>query len=154
MNGKTFITKSPQQTMVLAGKIGKLAFKGLFIALYGELGCGKTLFVKGLAKGLGFDRYRYVKSPSFVIMRQYEASLDLYHFDAYRLEEDSFMQTVDYRRYFYSDGVTAVEWAGRIKGILPFDRLDIDMSRRGGVEERTITIIPRGDRPSKLLDEI
>ena len=84
---RTLTTHSPEETIekaaALAGKLGK----GDLIALVGELGTGKTVFVKGLAKGFGLEDYMYVNSPSFVVMKEYHASMDLYHFDVYRLEK-------------------------------------------------------------------
>jgi tRNA threonylcarbamoyladenosine biosynthesis protein TsaE len=142
---KTVITHTPEETMALAAKLAAALKEGDLIALVGELGAGKTMFVKGLAKGLGVAEPLYVNSPSFVVMKEYHGDKDLYHFDIYRLDLRSFAETVDYERYFYGKGVTAVEWADRIKDLLPEDHLEVRVEYGEGYE-RKFTITPVGKR--------
>lgn len=151
MKSRTLKTNSPEGTISIAEKLSAEAFPGCFIALYGELGTGKTVFVKGLAKGLGVSEYAYLSSASFVILREYNGFLKLYHFDAYRLDEESFLNTIDHRKYFYSDGLTVVEWASRIPGALPSKRLDVEMEHGNSANERNIRLIPRGDDYQRIL---
>ena len=81
------IAKNPEETLKLGCKFGRTLKKGSVVALVGELGTGKTLFTKGIAKGLGIKDYEYVNSPSFVIVKEYESNkTHLYHFDLYRLK--------------------------------------------------------------------
>ncbi|MBF0493946.1 MAG: tRNA (adenosine(37)-N6)-threonylcarbamoyltransferase complex ATPase subunit type 1 TsaE [Candidatus Omnitrophica bacterium] len=122
---KTHITTTPDETMALAFGLAKTLAPGSFVALSGELGAGKTVFVKGLAKGLGVNEHEYVNSPTFVIMKEYTGRMPLYHFDVYRLDETHFADTVEYEKYFYGKGVTVVEWAERIVGLLPEKRIEI-----------------------------
>ena len=152
MKRAEIVTKSAEQTCEKGFELGKRAFSGLFIALIGELGAGKTVFVKGLAAGLGVEDASKVKSPSFVILHEYRGPITLYHMDAYRLSEESFYQTIDHREYFYSDGVTVLEWADRVPDILPARRLDIKIEHMREECHRRITAIPLGADESRLLE--
>lgn len=144
-NMKKIITRSPEETMELAERIARGLGPGDFIALNGELGAGKTVFVKGVAKGLGIAEPLYVNSPSFVVMKEYHGDLDLYHFDVYRLDPESFCDTLDYERYFYGDGVTVVEWADKIQDVLPEEYIEIGICHKSP-EEREFNIRAIGDR--------
>ncbi|MDD4956448.1 MAG: tRNA (adenosine(37)-N6)-threonylcarbamoyltransferase complex ATPase subunit type 1 TsaE [Candidatus Omnitrophica bacterium] len=146
-------TQTPEDTIELGSRIGSVLEKGDFIALTGELGAGKTMFVKGLAKGLGVDGYVYVNSPTFVIMKEYYGRTALYHFDVYRLEEDALVDTLDYESYFYGDGITVVEWADKIPGLLPEDRLEI-LIEHAGTEGRRFTFKVSGKFPARRIEEI
>ncbi|MBU1657071.1 MAG: tRNA (adenosine(37)-N6)-threonylcarbamoyltransferase complex ATPase subunit type 1 TsaE [Candidatus Omnitrophica bacterium] len=129
-------TYSPDETIALGEKVAKDLKKGDVIALEGGLGAGKTVFVKGLAKGLGVQDHFYVNSPTFVIIKEYQGRLDLYHFDVYRLDEEHFSDTLDYRRYFYGAGVTVIEWADKIKGLLPDEHLEVRITHTGETERQ------------------
>ena len=133
---KSITTYSPEETIALGEKMARDLKKGDVIALEGDLGAGKTVFVKGLAKGLGVHDHLYVNSPTFVIIKEYQGRLNLYHFDVYRLDEEHFSDTLDYRRYFYGDGVAVVEWADKIKNILPGEYLEIRIAHVGEMERR------------------
>ncbi|MCK5451065.1 MAG: tRNA (adenosine(37)-N6)-threonylcarbamoyltransferase complex ATPase subunit type 1 TsaE [Candidatus Omnitrophica bacterium] len=139
------ITYSPEETMSFAESIVGILERGDLIALIGDLGAGKTMFVKGLAKGLGVQDHLYVNSPSFVIMKEYRGEKKLYHFDVYRLEEKSFVETLDYEKYFYGNGITVIEWANKIKNILPEKYLEVKIEYRG-LAEREIMIRKIGQK--------
>jgi len=124
---KKIITNNIEETIDLAFKLTKLIKEGAFIALFGDLGAGKTTFVKGIAKALNIENYLYVNSPSFVIMKEYKAKKNLYHFDVYRTELESFSSTIDYDKYFYSQHIVVVEWASKIMEILPEEYLKIEI---------------------------
>ncbi|MDP8258040.1 MAG: tRNA (adenosine(37)-N6)-threonylcarbamoyltransferase complex ATPase subunit type 1 TsaE [Candidatus Aadella gelida] len=136
---KEIITNSPEETVELGNEIAKKLAKGDLVALCGDLGAGKTMFVKGLAKGLGVEDYLHVNSPSFVILKEYSGRMRLYHFDVYRLQEESFAQTLDYRQYFYGNGITVVEWANKIEELLPDEYVRIE-AEHIGPEKRKFTI--------------
>jgi len=136
---KTYVTKSPAETLALGYKIGKTLEPGSFVALIGDLGSGKTVFTKGIAKALGVGNYHYVNSPSFVIVREYKSKTPLYHFDVYRLGRDCGLETIGYEDYFYGSGVTVVEWADNIKSLLPRSRLEVRFEHRSE-KERQITV--------------
>lgn len=105
------------------------------IALIGPLGAGKTVFVKGIAHGLGIDSV--IQSPTFVLMRSYQGRLKLYHIDLYRIGSEE--EIILLEEYLLRDGITVIEWADRIKGILPDKRIDILLNIKNK-EEREITI--------------
>ncbi|MBU1083883.1 MAG: tRNA (adenosine(37)-N6)-threonylcarbamoyltransferase complex ATPase subunit type 1 TsaE [Candidatus Omnitrophota bacterium] len=134
------VTRSPEETVLLGAKIGAELKKGDLIALSGDLGAGKTMLVKGIAKGLGIDDYMYVNSPSFVILKEYRGREDLYHFDVYRLDEEGFSETLDHEKYFYGNGITVVEWACNIKGLLPDKYIEITAEHGKKEKERIFKI--------------
>lgn len=111
---------SVENTEMLGFMVGKEAQSGDIFCLSGELGAGKTVFARGLAKGLGYEGR--VTSPTFSIMNEYtdtEARLPLYHFDLYRLENDTDLESIGYEDYFFGLGVCLVEWAERAKDFIP-----------------------------------
>ncbi|OIO37670.1 MAG: tRNA (adenosine(37)-N6)-threonylcarbamoyltransferase complex ATPase subunit type 1 TsaE [Candidatus Omnitrophica bacterium CG1_02_49_10] len=134
-----FISHSEGETKAIAAKLSKSLHKGSLLALCGELGSGKTVFTKGVAEGLGVKDTRYVSSPSFVIIREYKGRLPIYHFDLYRLTDRDDMETAGYGEYFYGGGVSVVEWADKIKDVLPKGHIRVDFEVLG-TEERRITI--------------
>lgn len=100
---------------------------GDVVALVGELGTGKTTLTQGIAQGLGLGPSS-VKSPSFVLMREYRAGrLPLYHIDLYRLEGFTDIQRMGYEDYLGGDGVAVVEWAEKLQMILPWEHLRVDL---------------------------
>lgn len=116
---------SSEETLKLGEIIGKSLNTGSIIALVGDLGAGKTVFVKGLAKGLGIDEEP--NSPTFVIMNCYEGRMPLYHFDLYRLSDEDELMGIGYEEYFFGSGVSAVEWADRVEDIFPDHAINIEI---------------------------
>ncbi|MBD3425749.1 MAG: tRNA (adenosine(37)-N6)-threonylcarbamoyltransferase complex ATPase subunit type 1 TsaE [Candidatus Omnitrophica bacterium] len=149
--GATLTTVSPEQTMELAARIALSLEAGDVVALIGDLGTGKTVFVKGLAKGLGYGDYLYVNSPSFVVLKEYHEGVDLYHFDVYRLDRESFCQTLDYEKYFYGGGITVVEWADKILDLLPDEYLKVSFSHEDHAK-RKIRIESVGDKFKEIVN--
>ena len=113
------ISKSIDQTIALGQALGKRLKAGSVVALVGDLGSGKTVFTKGIAKGLGVKHARYVNSPTFVTIKEYKGRFPLYHFDLYRMDGHSGFDDMNYEEYFYGDGVTVIEWADKIRELLP-----------------------------------
>ncbi len=144
---------SPEQTRALGEAVGRLADAGDLIALTGELGTGKTLFVGGLARGLGVDSATYVSSPTFTIMHRYCGRLPLYHIDLYRIETPEAFASLGLDEYLEGDGVTAIEWAEHGWGCLPKEILTFRL-RHTGSDTRTIEIVPVGDRYLRLVREL
>jgi len=153
MGIKTLTASSPEETIDLGAKIARNLNREDLVALEGELGSGKTVFVKGMAKGLGIEDYLYVNSPSFVIIKEYHGRLDLYHFDVYRLDEESFIETLDYQRYFYGDGITVIEWADKIKDTLPDEYLEIRITQ-AGLAKRHLEFRGHGPRYAQIVEEL
>ena len=148
-----YLSGSPDQTRLLGEAVGKHVCAGDLIALVGELGSGKTLFVGGLARGLGVDPTAYVSSPTFTIMHRYLGRLPLYHIDLYRIDTPAALSTVGLEEYLEGDGVAAVEWAERGAGIFPKERLTVRL-RQTGSEARAIDLQAVGDRYHTLMREL
>lgn len=117
--------KDEAELQHVAEKLGTLLRGGEVIELVGDVGAGKTTFVKGLARGLAIDED--VQSPSFTISRTYEArdGLQLAHYDFYRLSEPGIMRDELTETIHDSQTITAIEWADIVEGVLPAHRLTI-----------------------------
>jgi tRNA threonylcarbamoyladenosine biosynthesis protein TsaE len=108
-----FISHSPRETESLGERFGRAARRGLVIALTGDLGAGKTQFVKGLARGLGVGAR--VQSPTFALVNEYGGGrLKLFHLDLYRLDTRAQVLSAGLEEYWAPDGVCVVEWAERL----------------------------------------
>ncbi|MBR0365800.1 MAG: tRNA (adenosine(37)-N6)-threonylcarbamoyltransferase complex ATPase subunit type 1 TsaE [Clostridia bacterium] len=131
---------SYEDTMRIASEFAKTLRGGEFIAMYGDLGAGKTAFVQGLAKALGITQH--VTSPTFTIVNEYEGRLPLYHFDVYRIADPDEMYEIGFEEYVYSGGVCVVEWAELIEELFPEEylRLVIEKDDSKGFDYRRITI--------------
>ncbi|HEY5297186.1 MAG TPA: tRNA (adenosine(37)-N6)-threonylcarbamoyltransferase complex ATPase subunit type 1 TsaE [Verrucomicrobiae bacterium] len=109
----TFISHSPAETESLGEKLGRTAQNGFVFALSGDLGAGKTQFVKGLARGLGISVR--VHSPTFTLLNEYGGGrLKLFHLDLYRLETRAQILSAGIEEFLQPDGVAVIEWAERI----------------------------------------
>ncbi len=116
----TFTTDSDRQTIELGREFGRLLKPGDVVCLYGELGSGKTTFIKGIASALDIDEDE-ITSASFVIIAEHEGRFPLYHIDLYRVEgEDALFETGLYE-YLDGDGISVVEWAERLNGDCSFE---------------------------------
>lgn len=98
---------------------------GTVVALIGDLGTGKTTLTKSIAEGLGVTEL--VTSPTFTIVHEYEGRLPLYHFDVYRIGSPEEMYELGFEEYFYSQGVSVVEWADLIMELIPEDAIVIHL---------------------------
>ena len=137
----TYESGREQETFALGEKIGKEAQPGDIYALLGDLGVGKTVFTKGLAKGLGVKEH--VSSPTFTILQVYdEGRLPLYHFDVYRIGDPEEMDEIGYEDCFFGEGVCLVEWANLIEELMPPQTkwITIEKDLDKGFEFRKITI--------------
>ncbi len=126
----SFKTKSVGETIALGEELGKKLIPGAVVALNGGLGAGKTYLSKGIARALGFSGE--VKSPTFTLINIYEGRVPVYHFDCYRLKNNADLENIGYEEYFYGKGVTLVEWAEKISGLLPENSVYIDIKTIGG----------------------
>lgn len=111
------ITKSAEETFALGERLGREAKPGEIICLDGDLGVGKTVFTQGFAKGLGISDY--VNSPTFTIVQEYYGRIPLYHFDMYRIGDESELFEIGYEEYFYGQGVSIIEWPERVLSLIP-----------------------------------
>jgi tRNA threonylcarbamoyladenosine biosynthesis protein TsaE len=115
--GKEFISTSADETRHLAARLGGQLTSGDCVLLIGELGAGKTTFVQGLAQGLGITET--VRSPTFILMREYHGRITLYHFDAYRIKNLDELREIGFEDTVRAQGITVIEWGERAKGLLP-----------------------------------
>lgn len=114
----TFISNSPAETEAIARQIADDLVAGSMLALKGELGSGKTLFTQALVAGLESDAA--VTSPTFTIVHEYKGGrLPVYHFDFFRLENRESAARLGLDDYFFSDGVSVIEWADRFPELIP-----------------------------------
>lgn len=142
--GKVEITmsKSAEQTEKLGRKFAEKLFGKNIVALYGQLGSGKSVFSRGLAKGLGIKAQ--IISPTFVFMRSYPFSKNgkkqiFYHLDLYRGEKTLDFQSLGLDEIFAKQGIVVIEWANKLKGNLPKNRIDIYFETLSE-NERKITV--------------
>ena len=153
MKKLSFYSHSRAETISFARKLGKLLEERKIIGLYGNLGSGKTTFIKGLAKGLGFNGR--VNSPSFVILKVYsiKRKCALYHFDLYRLNSLKELEDVGYEDFISNCGICVIEWANKAKRLLPKHYLKIEMHIKGR-ETRLINLIAYGPEYESLISRI
>ena len=145
-----FTSKNENDTMMLAQNIESEKFQNMVICLDGELGSGKTVFVKGFAKALGIEEN--ITSPTFNIIKEYESGeMPLYHMDVYRLEDQE--NDIGFNDYFNKGGVTIIEWSEVIKDYLPSERLEIIFKF---VDENTRVLVlrPYGRMYEELCDSV
>lgn len=118
-----YTSRNETDTLEIAQNIESEKFPNMVICLVGELGSGKTLFVKGFAQALGLEEN--ITSPTFSIVKEYlNGEMPLYHMDVYRIEEAA--SNMGLEEYFQKEGVSIIEWADMISDILPEERLEIE----------------------------
>ena len=133
------VTNSPEETEALGAALAGRLEPGTVIAFTGDLGAGKTAFVRGLARGLGVQER--VTSPTFTIVNEYEGGrLPLFHFDMYRLGSADELFDIGWEDYLARGGVCAVEWSENVADALDNDCLRGDIRRGEDDDQRTITI--------------
>jgi len=139
-----FSTFSEQETLKLAQEFARQLQRGDVVALWGELGTGKTRFAKGVCEAFGADHH--VSSPSFVILNRYEGKgrdgreLFVYHLDLYRVRSVEEIYDLGYEEFIYGEGITLVEWAEQLADLLPAKRYDVRLRYGAQDSERTISI--------------
>jgi tRNA threonylcarbamoyladenosine biosynthesis protein TsaE len=137
-------TSSEQETLAVARALAGRLQRGDVVALLGELGTGKTVFVKGICEAFG--AHGHVSSPSFIILNRYEGNdrndreLLIYHLDLYRVKSLDEIYDLGFEEFFYGDGITLVEWAEQLGDLLPLKRYDVHLSYGESDSRRRITI--------------
>lgn len=149
MNYK-YTSKSIEDTMELAENIESEKFPGMVVCLIGELGSGKTVFVKGFAKSLGIEET--ITSPTFTLIKEYNNSeMPLYHMDVYRLDGDA--STLGLEDYFNKEAVCMIEWADLISDYLPEERLEIKF-KVIDEDTRVLVLKPYGEKYEDLVNAV
>lgn len=133
-----YVSKSINDTNEIAKKFAKTIFPGQIVLLVGDLGAGKTAFVKGVVKALGGDENQ-VTSPTFTIVNEYEVGdFPIYHFDLYRLENPNELYNIGFEEYFYGSGVCFIEWPERASDFFD-DNAVLVQIKKNGENEREIS---------------
>lgn len=135
-------TRDASATRALAASLASAAMPGDLVALVGDLGAGKTQFAKGFGAGLGVTAT--INSPSFVLMAEYRGRVPMFHLDLYRLTDASDALAGGLLDDRQVEGVTLVEWAERLDGALPEERLDVTIEGTGD-DARRIALRAVGD---------
>ncbi len=136
-------TRCVDETRKLGERIGAVATAGTVLALYGDLGSGKTSFVQGLGRGLGVPDNYYITSPSYTLINEYPGRLLLFHIDLYRITDAVDIEDIGLYEILEEDGVVAIEWAERMGKDLPPNHVKLQFEI---IDDKTrkISIIPRG----------
>jgi tRNA threonylcarbamoyladenosine biosynthesis protein TsaE len=147
------VSGSVAQTIDLGRKIAKVLTKGDIVCLFGSFGSGKTVLTKGIGWGLGL-KGNNILSPSFVLVRQYnQIEPALFHFDFYRLQTPGDILSLGYEEYFYNAGITVIEWADRLKYLLPAEYLKVELFIKSN-SERLLKFKAQGRHYEKLLKKL
>jgi len=133
----TYVSDGEDATFELARSFAGTLVPGDIVALMGELGAGKTVFARGVARALGIEDE--ITSPTFTLIHEYEGDIPLYHMDLYRMDGIREIQDIGIEDYFSGDGVCLVEWAEKLDGLLPESAYKVTLKHLGATK-REITI--------------
>lgn len=136
-----FKTTSVLETIEAGKKFAEQLQAGSIVRLEGDLGAGKTHFVKGVASFFGISEQE-VSSPTFTLIHEYEGKVPIFHFDCYRLKSEQEALEIGIEEYLFGDGVTLIEWPSKIDGLIPEDSVSVEI-KHSGETERTILISDR-----------
>ena len=135
---RIFHSNSEQETQNIAAEFAQTLKNGDIVALFGDLGAGKTAFTRGVASALGASEAQ-VSSPTFTLVNEYDSEPRLFHFDVYRLENADITEFDWMDEYLFGDGICLIEWAEYILPILPKGYIRVEIERLSE-NERKITI--------------
>ncbi len=153
INALLVLSRSPQETRRLGQLLGQLLVAGTTVALAGDLGSGKTVFVQGLAQGLEVPPAYYITSPTYAIIHDYPGRLPLFHVDLYRLTSPEEMEDIGLCELFSERAVVALEWAERLPRRYFHEHLLVVLKILTE-DVREITLIPYGQAAADLIGEI
>ena len=140
------LSRSPEETEVVGRALAQKLKAGDVVALWGELGAGKTCLVRGLAQGLGLGQA--VTSPTFTLINEYPGPCPLYHFDLYRLKGPAELEDLGCDDYFFGIGICVLEWAQKALEILPAERWEVRIEILADEQRRITIIAPDSKRPA------
>ena len=126
------LSRSADQTEAIGRTLGTVLHAGAFLALFGDLGGGKTCFTRGVVAALTPGSAHLVASPTYAIMNEYPGPIPVYHFDFYRLASGEEIAELGFDDYFHAKGVCIAEWSERLGDTLPPDHLGIRFEHDGG----------------------
>lgn len=136
-----FKSSSVKKTIEIGKKFAEKLKSGDVVCLEGDLGAGKTHFVKGIASRFGIDQGK-VNSPTFTLINEYYGEIPIFHFDCYRLKTIQEALEIGIEEYIYGEGVSIIEWPSKIKEIVPENAIRIEIKHEG-TSERSILISDR-----------
>ena len=148
-----FTTHSLDETHTLGQRIGKSFSDALAIALVGDLGCGKTSLVQGIARGLDISDDYYITSPTYTFINSYQGRYQLYHVDLYRIEHFDDLENIGFGEILMDNAIVAVEWADKLPKDFLEERLHICFETLGDTS-RKIVITPHGRTAVKVIDQL
>ncbi|MFP3984221.1 MAG: tRNA (adenosine(37)-N6)-threonylcarbamoyltransferase complex ATPase subunit type 1 TsaE [Desulfurivibrionaceae bacterium] len=119
---------SLDKTGDLGCRLGRTARPGDIITLAGDLGAGKTTLTQFIGRGLEVPSSYYITSPTFNLLQEYPGRLPFYHIDLYRLTTVDEFEDLGFEEYMYGEGLTVIEWPDRLGGLMPADRLEIELT--------------------------
>jgi len=137
---QTFESGSARATEQFAARLAPRLKPGDVLGLVGDLGAGKTCFVRGLARALGVPTDVPVTSPTFTMMNEYTGRLAIYHFDWYRVSDVEELEAIGYRDFVGGDGIAVIEWADRVPGALPASYIRVDIELDPDPNRRLISV--------------
>ena len=147
-----FVSGSVEETQAFGERVGRWLQPGDVVALHGELGSGKTTLIQGVARGLG-RAPDSIKSPTFVLMREYPGEIPLVHVDGYRLEGPPAVAWLDVDLIFSPHKITLIEWAERFTGLLPEDHLQVHLSHVSA-NRRRLRLIGGTFRAAAIIQQL
>lgn len=153
MGSWTVTSNSARSTLGWGRKLGKLVQGGEIIGLVGELGSGKTCFVRGFATGADVGKEAWVRSPTFTLINEYQGRLPVYHIDLYRIGKAEEVDALNLREYLYSGGVSLIEWFEYLPAGEVDEYLEIKMAHAGRTD-RAITFVAHGARYEAMVNEL
>lgn len=147
---RTIVCTTEQETEALGRRLVRLLTAPSFVALYGDLGAGKTALVRGIGAAAGTSE---VRSPTFTIVHEYASSPRLIHFDAYRLADAEELYAIGFEEYLAQDAIIVLEWAERVVEALPKERLEIHLSGSGD-DPRALELTAVGARYESVVNAL
>lgn len=133
-----FHSHSSNETENFGSQLAKSLNPGDVVALFGDLGAGKTAFTRGLAKGVGFDGE--VSSPTFALVHEYPGNIPIYHFDMYRITTWDDLYSTGFFDYLDMGGILVIEWSENIENCLPDGTIRVSITKNDNENERIITL--------------
>ena len=145
------MSRSARQTRAWGKRLGKLLEGGEIIGLIGELGAGKTCFVRGMAEGLAVGGEAWIRSPTFTLINEYRGRVPVFHIDLYRVASGAELEGLNLREYLYADGVSVIEWFDHLPAGEVDDYLELSIAH-AETSERELKFTAHGERYEKIVE--
>ena len=134
------LTRNYNETVTFGQKVGQCLKPNDIVLLFGDLGAGKTALTKGICRGLGITKHEYIRSPTFTLINNYEASLDVMHVDFYREPNINRWVELGFRELIYNSGLVLIEWADLIPDLIPSEAMMIKFEHINENERKIYTL--------------